>query len=112
MIRILKQKNCFVIKQSLMNLFSSRRHNSKIQMLNNKLRAHLFDIKPNDLCAETNLNQDLDSLILPKLNKNNLNEHFLKISTDQIKSYKNILLQFKDIPKMPLIFNYSSGWTK
>jgi DNA polymerase gamma 1 len=102
-----------------------------VQMINEKLRSHLFKSKikkdPNDIrksqehLASFNLNngkldpiKDIEYIELPKLMGQNIEEHFLNIGRKQLDKYLKLISQFanSDLPSMPKNFNFSPGWTK
>jgi DNA polymerase gamma 1 len=102
-----------------------------VQMINDKLRSHLFKNKITkdasivkkslEHLAYFNLNdgkldpiKDIDYIELPKLLGQNIDEHFLTIGRKQVDKYLRLISQFanSEIPPMPKSFNFSNGWTK
>lgn len=90
---------------------------SSIQMMNEKLRQHLFGRQVTDTAnfeiqSERKENDNLENLTLPGIINNNINEHFQEIASSQIKDYLKIVHSFKSIPQVPKIFMFQPGWTK
>lgn len=102
-----------------------------VQMINEKLRSHLFKEKAikdpfvvqksQEHLAHFNLNdgkldpiKDIDYIELPKLVGHNIEEHFLNIGRKQLDNYLRLISQFanSEIPSMPSNFNFGPGWTK
>lgn len=102
-----------------------------IQMLNEKLRSHLFgsqkdkdpetikqvqeNLKKFKLANKsTDILADVLNLKLPQLQGANIEEHFINIARKQSDKYVNMITQLcnTDIPPMPEKFSFTPGWTK
>jgi DNA polymerase gamma 1 len=129
-----------IIRQCLSRYFhqtvrfhSIRRTNPLgIQMLSSKLHEQLFSSVGEPTYQEINVEKSKKHLCqfdlgsheseileniefdLPKLESQNLNEHFEIIARQQSKSYVDLIHQLikAKVPLQPTQWNYAKGWTK
>lgn len=129
---LLELTNQYLRQNSTQSTPSNNINEFGIQMINEKLRSYLFGTRfsqPDQqaiarakehltkfelLGKEVELLKQPDDLKLPKLMGKNIDEHFNLLGIAQSKRYLKCLasLAGSSLPKLPVEFKFSPGWTR